>query len=63
MAASKKRLLWNELPESARAQIEKLAGGQVVAAENCEGGFSQPPAARRIKRLLQRPSFLSHLNR
>jgi hypothetical protein len=37
MSASKNRPRWAELPPSVRGQISELAGGRVVAAQNCEG--------------------------
>lgn len=46
MSASKNRRLWAELPARARSQIEELAGGRVVVAENCQGGFSPGFASR-----------------
>ncbi len=46
MSASKNRPRWNELPEPVRGQIEYLVGGPVVAAENCDGGFSPGFASR-----------------
>ncbi len=46
MSTSKNRLRWAELPPPVRARIGLLAGGQVVAAANCEGGFSPGLAAR-----------------
>jgi len=46
MSASKKRPRWGELPAGVRDQICELAGGRVVAAENCEGGFSPGFASR-----------------
>lgn len=46
MSASKNRLRWAELPADVRARVGRLAGGQVVAAANCEGGFSPGLAAR-----------------
>jgi Ser/Thr protein kinase RdoA (MazF antagonist) len=45
-SASKKRLRWEHVPAGAQAGIERLAGGQVVAAENCTGGFSPGMASR-----------------
>jgi hypothetical protein len=48
MAASKNRLRWDEMPESARAAVEKLIAGRVMAAENCEGGFSPGLASRLV---------------
>ena len=48
MAASKKRLRWNEMPALVRAEIEQLVAGRVVVAENCEGGFSPGLASRLI---------------
>ncbi len=46
MLSSKNRPRWNELPQQVRDQIEQLAGGRVLAAENCEGGFSAGFASR-----------------
>jgi hypothetical protein len=46
MAASKKRPRWGDLPVSARAAIERLIAGPVVAAQNCAGGFSPGFASR-----------------
>jgi hypothetical protein len=46
MSASKNRPRWSELPPRVRGQISELAGGRVVAAENCEGGFSPGFASR-----------------
>jgi len=46
MSASKNRPRWNELPLAVRGQICELAGGRVVAAQNCEGGFSPGFASR-----------------
>jgi hypothetical protein len=46
IAASKRRPLWDELPAPARAQIEHLLASPVVAAQNCEGGFSPGFASR-----------------
>jgi hypothetical protein len=46
MSASKNRPRWNELPERVRGQIEYLVAGRVVAAENCDGGFSPGFASR-----------------
>jgi len=46
MSASKSRPRWSELPAYVRGQICELAGGRVVAAENCEGGFSPGFASR-----------------
>jgi hypothetical protein len=46
MSASKNRPRWSELPPRIRGQISELAGGRVVAAENCEGGFSPGFASR-----------------
>jgi Ser/Thr protein kinase RdoA (MazF antagonist) len=46
MSASKNRPRWGELPLRVRCQISELAGGRVVAAENCEGGFSPGFASR-----------------
>jgi hypothetical protein len=46
MATSKNRLLWTEMPMPARATVERLVGGAVVAARNCPGGFSPGFASR-----------------
>ena len=48
MSASKNRPRWSELPVHVRGQISELVGGPVVAARNCEGGFSPgfAPASR-----------------
>jgi aminoglycoside phosphotransferase (APT) family kinase protein len=46
MAASKDRPRWEELPPPIRAEIERLAGGTVIAARNCPGGFSPGLASR-----------------
>ena len=46
MSASKNRPRWSALPACVQDQISELAGGQVVAAENCEGGFSPGFASR-----------------
>ena len=46
MLHSKNRPRWNALPPQVRDQIEQLAGGRVLAAENCEGGFSAGFASR-----------------
>jgi hypothetical protein len=46
MSASKDRPRWEELPPHVRGQISELAGGRVVAARNCEGGFSPGFASR-----------------
>lgn len=45
-SASKRRLRWEQLPAGAQADIERLAGGRVVAAANCAGGFSPGLASR-----------------
>jgi hypothetical protein len=46
MSASKNRLRWAQLPPAVQASIGALVGGRVVAAENCQGGFSPGLAAR-----------------
>jgi hypothetical protein len=46
MAGSKDRLLWPDLPGRVRRLIGRLAGGPVVAAVSCEGGYSPGLAAR-----------------
>jgi hypothetical protein len=46
MSASKNRPRWSELPPPVRGRISDLAGGRVVAAQNCEGGFSPGFASR-----------------
>ena len=44
--ASKNRLLWAQVPATVKARVEQLAGGRVVAAANCAGGFSPGLASR-----------------
>jgi Ser/Thr protein kinase RdoA (MazF antagonist) len=46
MTASKQRPRWDDLPAQVRAEIEQLVAGPVVAAQNCEGGFSPGFASR-----------------
>jgi hypothetical protein len=46
MSASKNRPRWGDLPPPVRARISELAGGRVLAAQNCEGGFSPGFASR-----------------
>ncbi len=46
MAASKNRLLWHQLPDAVRRQVERIAGDRVVAGENQPGGFSPGLASR-----------------
>jgi len=46
MSASKDRPRWAGLTPDVRAKIEDLVGGRVVAAQNCEGGFSPGFASR-----------------
>jgi hypothetical protein len=48
VSASKNRPRWAELPVRVRSRIEELAGGPVVRAENCTGGFSPGFASRLI---------------
>jgi Ser/Thr protein kinase RdoA (MazF antagonist) len=43
---SKHRPLFDDLPASARAAVEHLAGGPIVEARNCPGGFSPGMASR-----------------
>ena len=45
-SAGKQRLRWDQLPADARSGIERLAGGSVVAAVSCTGGFSPGMASR-----------------
>lgn len=45
-SASKRRLLWTQVPPKVKAAVENMAGGQVVEAANCEGGFSPGLASR-----------------
>ena len=40
MSASKNRPRWSDLPATARRQVEELAHGRVISAQNCEAGFS-----------------------
>jgi Phosphotransferase enzyme family len=46
MARSKNRALWSDLPPAVHAEIQRIAGGQVVAAVNCPGGYSPGFASR-----------------
>jgi hypothetical protein len=46
MSASKNRPRWSDLPSCIRRQIEELVGDEVIAAENCQGGFSPGFASR-----------------
>jgi hypothetical protein len=46
MSATKNRPRWTDLPARVRGQIEFLVGGRVVAAQNCEGGYSPGFASR-----------------
>jgi hypothetical protein len=46
MSASKNRPRWSEMPALVQRQIEELVGGRVVAAENCDSGFSPGFASR-----------------
>jgi hypothetical protein len=46
VSASKNRLRWSELPAPVHDRIAALAGGRVIAAGNCAGGFSPGLAAR-----------------
>ena len=45
-SASKRRLLWTQLPPKVKTAVENMVGGQVVAAANREGGFSLGLASR-----------------
>jgi Phosphotransferase enzyme family len=45
-SASKRRLIWAQLPTRVKASIGQLADRRVVAAANCEGGFSPGLASR-----------------
>lgn len=46
MPASKDRLRWAQLPAPVQRVIADMAGGRVIAARNCTGGFSPGLAAR-----------------
>jgi len=46
VSASKNRPRWDELPGYVRRLVEGVIDGQVVAAENCPGGFSPGFASR-----------------
>ena len=46
VAASKSRLLWDGLPVRVQVEVARIAGGPVVAAHNCPGGFSPGLASR-----------------
>ncbi|HZM76182.1 MAG TPA: phosphotransferase [Candidatus Limnocylindrales bacterium] len=43
---SKSRLLWPQLPATIQAEVGRIAGGRIVAARNCPGGFSPGLASR-----------------
>jgi Ser/Thr protein kinase RdoA (MazF antagonist) len=46
VAASKSRPQWHALPAQVQVEVQRLAGGPVVAAQNCPGGFSPGLASR-----------------
>ena len=46
MSGSKDRLRWGQLPAGLQRVIEGIAGGRVVAARSCAGGYSPGLAAR-----------------
>jgi hypothetical protein len=46
VSASKDRPRWDELPGRVRRLAEALAGGRVIRAESCPGGFSPGFASR-----------------
>ena len=46
MARSKNRALRSDLPPAVHAEIQRIAGGQVVAAVDCPGGYSPGFASR-----------------
>ena len=46
MPASKDRLRWAQLPGHVQRRVQDLAGGRVLAAQNCAGGYSPGLAAR-----------------
>lgn len=46
MTASKSRMLWHQVPASIQAEVGRIAGSGVVAAQNCPGGFSPGLASR-----------------
>lgn len=46
LSASKRRLRWAQLPARIHHEIERLAGGTVVASASCAGGFSPGLASR-----------------
>ncbi len=39
-------MVWDELPSQVQRRVEIFAGGAVVAAESCSGGFSPGLASR-----------------
>jgi hypothetical protein len=55
-AASRRRLVWSELPAPARQQVEAIAGGKVVSASSQPGGFS-PGLASRLRLANGRRAF------
>ena len=46
MAASKRRMLWDELPGAVARAVEAIAGDSVMRSENRPGGFSAGLASR-----------------
>jgi hypothetical protein len=61
MSASKDRPRWADVPDHVRDRIGRLAGGPVVAAANCEGGFS-PGLAARIRLADGRRAFVKAMD-
>jgi hypothetical protein len=61
MSASKDRPRWAEVPDHVRDRIGRLAGGPVVAAANCEGGFS-PGLAARVRLADGRRAFIKAMD-
>jgi len=46
MGRSGVRSAWGDVPASIRAEVDRIAGANIVDARNVEGGFSPGPAAR-----------------
>ena len=61
MARSKNRVQWRDLPPTVQSEIQRIAGGQVVAAVNCPGGYS-PGFASRVTLADGRQVFAKAIN-
>jgi hypothetical protein len=61
VSASKNRPRWEDLPARLRGRIESLVGDRVVAAQNCDGGFS-PGFASRLTLAAGRRAFVKAID-